>query len=97
MAKNDKREGRRETAAEHRQEQQRLSRLETQVGAMRRESPMPPEQRANAEARERDVAQTMSRLGGRSRSDLVSDAERGPTSGLGMGSHSKPEKERRRR
>jgi hypothetical protein len=69
----------------------RLSALESKVGEPTREMPVPAEQQASAQAargREADVAQTMSRLGGQSRSDLASDADRGSGSPLGHGTGS---------
>jgi hypothetical protein len=58
----------------------RLSRVEAEVKQQDRQMPMPPEQRASARAA--DVAQTMTRLGGRSTSELTPDRERGSASPL---------------
>jgi len=69
----------------------RVGRLEREVKEMTRETPMPPEEVASAQAgpdRAAEVAQTIQRLEGSSRNDLMSDQERGPVSGLGHGTGS---------
>jgi hypothetical protein len=63
----------------------RVANLEREVKALTRETPMPAEQRASGQAavgRGADIAQTLEALKGRSRSDLMSDRERGPSSPL---------------
>jgi hypothetical protein len=78
----------------------RVSAIEQKVDALSRETPMPPEQRASAQAagaREADVAQTLARFGGRSTSGTMPDAERGPVSSLGHGTGSQPMRKGKRR
>ena len=64
----------------------RVSAIERKVAALSRETPVFPEQLANAQAamgQQEDVAQTMARLGGQSTAGLTPDAVRGAASPLG--------------
>jgi hypothetical protein len=50
-----------------------------------------------AKGRKAEVTADMARLKGKSRSDLARDDKRGPTSPIGMGSHSAKKMERGRK